>query len=753
MTVFVGLLVLICPWSSAAKVEVGTPTQSIKSDEEPRDPGEMAELEAAAIVSETQVATLAALQNESLKEPERAAIVAKEQSKADALVARFPDSPLVQHEGGRAALQAGDLAKAAERSGRAAGLERAKGDKADKKLLAEALRTLGLAAYESGDYPAADKAAEECAALSGDQACVAVHGLSYGRAASPKLRQRLGTADALRVGKLLGTAPRFPADDAVKAGGRASPPGLGMALSGGDPAAILDPGRPHDAKSWLDLAERRGHPAYQAVIRSAQAGERGDLAAALKWAEEAVRAAPNDPMGWFQRAVIKSFLKDYGGVVTDASWAMSRGFLSAQLYAIRSKALIESKQYAAAVKDADAAIALDPRFAPAHHHKAFAKLSFGDTQGYLEGISRAAELDPAKYGEALRKAQEIVDESRRKKAEEAARAAPPPASAGDQRLWLWTAVACLAAAVAAVLVALPRSRRGKPAASASGAAPSRDLLAAGGPSAPEGYKIMNMLGEGGFATVYLAVDLKLNRQVALKVLKEDFSGRAEERARFLQEARIVASLRHANIIDVHRLIEEGRIWIDLELIDGRTVDQMLRSAAGNKLPSPLALGLLKQIAAGVDHAHEKGVLHRDLKPSNIMVDFSGGSPRVKVMDFGIARVTDGTDLSTRTSSVYGTRPYMAPEAAAGAPRRESDIYALGVCAFEMSYGRLPYQVSAGPMEKIEERFPLPSELLGRPTAADAAYRRALAGDAQKRYHRAAELAEALEQAAAADQAA
>jgi serine/threonine protein kinase len=186
-------------------------------------------------------------------------------------------------------------------------------------------------------------------------------------------------------------------------------------------------------------------------------------------------------------------------------------------------------------------------------------------------------------------------------------------------------------------------------------------------------RILEKLGQGGMGIVYRAEDATLGRQVAIKVLPEAFAGNPERMARFEREAKLLASLNHPNIAAIHGLEEaEGRRFIVMELAEGET---LARRISRGPLPVDEALQVCRQIAEGLEAAHEKGIIHRDLKPANIKVTPEG---KVKILDFGLAKafqeqpsmgdIADSptiTEAMTQPGVVLGTAAYMSPEQAKG----------------------------------------------------------------------------------------
>ena len=200
-----------------------------------------------------------------------------------------------------------------------------------------------------------------------------------------------------------------------------------------------------------------------------------------------------------------------------------------------------------------------------------------------------------------------------------------------------------------------------------------------------GYRILRELGRGGMATVYLAVQESLGREVALKVLSPAMSQDATGEERFLREARIAASLHHPNIVPVHDLgLHEGRAYIAMEFEPGGSVVP----PRGERLEPRAALRVLRDIAAALDFAHGRGVVHRDIKPDNILRRPDGAAV---LSDFGIARLMDSQTLLTAEGTSVGTPHYMSPEQLRG-DRLDgrSDLYSLGVVLWQLLTGELPY---------------------------------------------------------------
>jgi serine/threonine-protein kinase len=209
------------------------------------------------------------------------------------------------------------------------------------------------------------------------------------------------------------------------------------------------------------------------------------------------------------------------------------------------------------------------------------------------------------------------------------------------------------------------------------------------------YEILAPIGAGGMGEVYRARDTKLGRDVALKVLPESFARDLERMARFEREAQVLASLNHPNIATVYGF-EAGAIG--MELVEGPTLAERI---GGRAMPLDEALPIAKQIAEGLEYAHEKGVVHRDLKPANVKLTADGN---VRILDFGLAKALEtqvpagNPSISptlvlsaTQAGVILGTAAYMAPEQARGAVvDRRADIWAFGVVLYEMLTGKQPF---------------------------------------------------------------
>lgn len=200
------------------------------------------------------------------------------------------------------------------------------------------------------------------------------------------------------------------------------------------------------------------------------------------------------------------------------------------------------------------------------------------------------------------------------------------------------------------------------------------------------YKIVRIIGVGGMAVVFEAMDLRLNRMVAIKLLKEDISHDAASVKRFINESKAVSMLSHPNIVKIYDVsVKDDLKYIVMERVEGLTLKSYMQKKG--VLPMAEVLSYSDQILRALEHAHSKGIIHRDIKPQNIMLLKNGA---IKVTDFGIAKLPNAETV-TITDKAIGTVYYISPEQASGKPiDPRSDLYSLGVMMYEMACGKLPF---------------------------------------------------------------
>ncbi|GIV98133.1 MAG: hypothetical protein KatS3mg057_2790 [Herpetosiphonaceae bacterium] len=263
------------------------------------------------------------------------------------------------------------------------------------------------------------------------------------------------------------------------------------------------------------------------------------------------------------------------------------------------------------------------------------------------------------------------------------------------------------------------------------------------------YDITEKLGEGGMGAVYRATHRYLNRTVALKILPPELARDSDFAARFLREGQAVAALEHPHIVPIYEAGEiEGFSFLAMRYINGQ--DLAKRIAERGPLPLQETIELLAQAAAALDAAHQAGIIHRDIKPSNLMIE----NRHVYLTDFGIAK-SDSGDFKTRTGTIIGTPEFMAPEQIQGLPiDRRADVYALGVVAYQMLSGQVPYAAPTPAMviyRKLSEPVPDIRTVRGDlPPGVAGVLARAMAPRAEERFATAGEFVSALRAAAQGD---
>ena len=201
------------------------------------------------------------------------------------------------------------------------------------------------------------------------------------------------------------------------------------------------------------------------------------------------------------------------------------------------------------------------------------------------------------------------------------------------------------------------------------------------------YEIIRSIGEGGMANVYLARDIILERNVAIKILRGDLAGDEKFVRRFQREALSASSLSHPNIVEMYDVGEDnGTYYIVMEYVEGMTLKQLIKKRGSLSLSE--AIDIMLQITDGIKEAHDSYIIHRDLKPQNILIKENG---EVKITDFGIAMALNSTQL-TQTNSVIGSVHYLPPEQASGKGATiKSDIYSMGILFYELLTGKLPFK--------------------------------------------------------------
>lgn len=261
-----------------------------------------------------------------------------------------------------------------------------------------------------------------------------------------------------------------------------------------------------------------------------------------------------------------------------------------------------------------------------------------------------------------------------------------------------------------------------------------------------GYRIEALIGRGGMSTVYRAEDLTLGRKVALKLISPELAEDEGFRERFRAEWRLAASIDHPNVIPIHEAGEsEGTLFIAMRYVEGTDLKALL--AEGGALEPKRALNLVSQVGAGLDAAHDRGLVHRDVKPSNVLISFDRDGEHAYLADFGLTKPASNEQEARESIQLSGTTDYVSPEQIAdGTADARSDIYALGALLYESLTGEVPYPRD----RKLQVLFahvndppPKPREVKPElPEGIDAVIATAMAKEPNDRYGTGAELAEA-----------
>src|ERR1700752_1218388 len=265
------------------------------------------------------------------------------------------------------------------------------------------------------------------------------------------------------------------------------------------------------------------------------------------------------------------------------------------------------------------------------------------------------------------------------------------------------------------------------------------------------YHLLKLIGEGGTGNVYLAVDTRLDRKVAIKLLSVDFTEDLDRISRFKQEARATSLLSHPNIVTIFEIGEtQDRNYIVTEFVEGVTLRARLAAVSPKGLDAKESVSIIMQVVEALDTAHRAGIIHRDIKPENIVVRTDG---LVKVLDFGIAKVdalqASVDHLTTRTGVVIGTAAYMSPEQARGQKvDHRTDIFSVGIVLYEMLCGRKPFEGEtwSDVMAAVLVKDPPPIDSAVAPLALKGIVERCLEKDPDKRFQSASDLTFALQQA-------
>ena len=558
-------------------------------------------------------------------------------------------------------------------------------------------------------------------------------------------------------------------------------PSLQAAGYSPEPAAAARPSAPAKARPPEPAPEPRPQTAsrslipgtlpadYVAAVRlSQQALRRRDWRAAESAARRAMGLAPQELWAYALKALALSMQGRDQEAAAEIRTAVLIKPKAAGLKSVHAFILNRARRFREAERSVDSSLEGRPQSAWAWYQLAYSQAGLGDREASLRSLEQAARMDAAGYEARRRRALAATGEQALLElfvADPAIDTAPfavrQPRRWPSVKLLPWPTVLAgvlivlflLHKDIAAWVVRLGLAHGGTPLPAAAptpltglpAAAPS----APGAPLAglPAGYRVVRQIGTGGMGAVFEALDLSLQRRVAIKRMRDEIRSDPRERERFLKEARTVARMRHPCIVDIHAIVEAaGEVFLVFEYLDGKTLDLAIYESGRLGLRETRAV--LGQICSALDYAHAHGVIHRDLKPANIMLT---REHRVKVMDFGVARqAQDALSRLSLATAAAGTPPYMAPESETGAVRVESDLYSLAVLLYEMLSGARPFDgTNAGMLySKMNMRFERITAKAGDlPPALDDFFALALHCEPEKRQRSASAFLAAFEAAA------
>ena len=473
---------------------------------------------------------------------------------------------------------------------------------------------------------------------------------------------------------------------------------------------------------------------YSAAAKIAVKDYRGAVAET----DKLIAQDPSNEQAYYYRAAAHNLLGQYEDSVKDATQALSLNPTDNSARDARAWAFYRLGRLREAMGDANYSLEVDPQNAYAYANRGYTHEKLGDLGSMLTDLKMAATLNP-QFEPTYRDAA-IANHVAPEHIE--GRIGPPQkpqrlVSEHARRNSFATVLA--SSVIGGILIGLGFVHVFSGNLNRKGATSLKEgsRISFAKPRAPTAidatYEIGRTIGQGGMGVVYEACDRALKRTVAIKMLRPELQKDAFERDHFLQEARTVAALHHPAIVEIHSIVEDpAGLYLVFEFVDGKTVENLI--AKRRRLGLREIKAILGPVCQALEYAHARGVVHRDLKPSNIMITTEG---LVKVMDFGIARQAKDclNKICGPVTTGAGTPHYMAPEQENGEVRRQSDVFSLGVCLYEMATGQRPYSSPAIMPLKLERRYAKPSSIVtSLPADFDALIDGALHPEPDHRIH-------------------
>ncbi len=516
-----------------------------------------------------------------------------------------------------------------------------------------------------------------------------------------------------------------------------------MAEAGMDDKIYLSANSQSSSKA-PELAQGVDYTKSRLYLKTAAAkNQMQDYEGALKYSNLAIEKNPDNIEAYVERANSQNFLGNYDEAIKDLSHVIGLQPSNVVALNMRAWALYKKGLAEQAGEDATAALRIKPDYADAMLSRSLSYEKQGKYAEMLADLEKAASINPsyrARYQDAVAQYGARVPNyvaNYQNRAITIKNETPQTQEKGSGMKRFLTILFFTLTGGLLIGVGLLHIFSG-----AKNDSQSRithpDILS---PSvfyegvATGKYKIESKIGQGGMGIVYKATDQTLNRDVAIKKMNDEIKFNDREKQRFIEEARTVAMLHHPNIIEIYTIFEEGEdIYLVFEYIDGETLDKKL--AREVRMPFYEVKEITREIAKALSYAHKKNIIHRDMKLSNVMISRDGF---VKVMDFGLAKIAREALSRISSTEIVGSPAYMAPEQDKGIFLKESDIYSLGVCIYEMLTGELPFQGPDYHYQKENRLYaPLSASVPGLEKDMDDIMARILAPNPQERYKSAEE---------------